>query len=116
MASVTITTDSYPPQQQVYQQGYAPPPQGYQQQGYAPPPQGYQQGYEQQGYAPAPQGYAPATHVVVVGNCPRCSVGTMQDEYTCCGVALAILFFPIGILCCLSMTEKRCSSCGYLRE
>jgi hypothetical protein len=53
-----------------------------------------------------------APQVTVVGGCPNCRVGQMQDEFTCCGIALAIIFFPIGLLCCYVMREKRCSNCG----
>lgn len=70
----------------------------------------------------------------VIGGCQRCRVckisivalrlfltfiwislkqaGVYQDEFTCCGIVLAILFFPIGLLCCYVMREKRCSNCG----
>uniref|UniRef100_H2XVF9 Membrane protein BRI3 n=1 Tax=Ciona intestinalis TaxID=7719 RepID=H2XVF9_CIOIN len=90
------------PQQQM---GYAPPPQ--QQMGYAPPPQ------QQMGYVPQQQGVAQAPVVVVqAGGCPNCRAGVMVDDYTCCGICLAIFFFPIGILCCLAMKQRRCSNCG----
>ncbi|XP_078349163.1 membrane protein BRI3-like [Oculina patagonica] len=108
----------------------APPP-------YAPVntgPQGYQQGYQQgpppvttapgTGYPPsyqsgAPPGYqpiptqpAPTTYVYVQGNCPACHTGTLQDEFTGLGICLAIFFFPLGLVCCLLLTEKRCTRCG----
>ena len=38
--------------------------------------------------------------------------GVITDNFTVCGVVLAVLFFPIGILCCFLMMEKRCGSCG----
>jgi hypothetical protein len=28
------------------------------------------------------------------------------------GVALGIIFFPIGLLCCFLLREKRCVRCG----
>ncbi|XP_038064324.1 annexin A7-like [Patiria miniata] len=115
----------YPPQQGGYpQQGYPPPQQGY------PPPSG-QPGYppqQQQGYPPQQQGYppqqqqpptvvaiqqpAPATQVVVTGGCPTCHVGMMTDSYTACGIILAICFFPLGVICCLMMKERKCTNCG----
>ncbi|XP_076458827.1 uncharacterized protein LOC143292438 [Babylonia areolata] len=88
------------------QGGYTPLPQG----GYAPPP-------------PQPAGATPsyqynvtvqpaAQRVVVVGGCPACRVGVLEDDFTCLGVLCAILFFPIGILCCLAMRQRRCAHCG----
>ncbi|XP_069761527.1 membrane protein BRI3 isoform X2 [Narcine bancroftii] len=105
--------------------GTIPPP-GYQQQ---PPPYSY----------PASSGYVPpvsvnvqppvcpgsnysstytiiqqptAASVVVVGGCPACRVGVLEDDFTCLGVLCAILFFPIGILFCLALRQRRCPNCG----
>ena len=41
-------------------------------------------------------------------------VGVLEDDFTCLGVLCAILFFPIGILCCLAMRQRRCAHCGAL--
>ncbi|XP_038066147.1 brain protein I3-like [Patiria miniata] len=96
--------------------GYpAPPAQGYP----APPAQGYsdypppQQGYPAQP-PPATQVTVtqPTTQVVVVGNCPVCHAGTMVDEFTTCGILLAIFCFPLGVICCLMMKERVCTHCG----
>ncbi|CAN0212335.1 unnamed protein product [Lampetra fluviatilis] len=54
----------------------------------------------------------PITSVLVVGGCPACRVGVLEDEYTCLGICCAILFFPIGILLCLALRERRCPNCG----
>jgi len=54
----------------------------------------------------------PAHQVILVGGCPACRVGVLEDSFSCVGVLCAILFFPLGILCCLAMREKRCSNCG----
>ncbi|XP_044750483.1 brain protein I3-like [Coccinella septempunctata] len=50
--------------------------------------------------------------VVVVGGCPSCRIGLLEDEYGCCAICLAICCFPIGIVCCLLMKERKCSNCG----
>lgn len=49
---------------------------------------------------------------ILVGGCPACTVGVMEDDYTCLGLLCAILFFPIGIICCLLLKVRRCSNCG----
>ncbi|CAH1273830.1 membrane protein BRI3-like [Branchiostoma lanceolatum] len=119
---------------------YAPPAYngGYQNQGYAQMGQGYQPqqaGYPggygtgaPPGYQPLPQGMSqpsymgtqttvtvqpqPTTSVVVVGGCPACRVGVLEDDYTCLGICCAIAFFPIGLLCCLALRQRRCPNCG----
>ncbi|XP_009075988.1 PREDICTED: brain protein I3, partial [Acanthisitta chloris] len=69
---------------------------------------------------------ATTTSVVVVGGCPACSwwvsltesvfpfcrVGVLEDTFTCLGVLCAIVFFPIGILFCLALRQRRCPNCG----
>ncbi|XP_078483336.1 uncharacterized protein LOC144743423 [Ciona intestinalis] len=56
--------------------------------------------------------------VVVVGGqggglgCRRCGATGLSDSFTCCGICLAIFFFPIGLICCFCMREKKCSGCG----
>uniref|UniRef100_A0A670KDX2 Membrane protein BRI3 n=1 Tax=Podarcis muralis TaxID=64176 RepID=A0A670KDX2_PODMU len=54
----------------------------------------------------------PTTSVVVVGGCPACRVGVLEDTFTCLGVFCAIVFFPIGILFCLALRQRRCPNCG----
>ncbi|XP_072838465.2 membrane protein BRI3 [Pogona vitticeps] len=54
----------------------------------------------------------PTTSVVVVGGCPACRVGVLEDTFTCLGVLCAIVFFPIGILFCLALRQRRCPNCG----
>ncbi|KAK8744822.1 hypothetical protein OTU49_000639 [Cherax quadricarinatus] len=53
-----------------------------------------------------------ATDVIVVGGCPACRVGVLSEDFTLAGLCCAFWFFPIGILCCLAMRERRCSNCG----
>nr|XP_008122408.1 PREDICTED: brain protein I3 isoform X2 [Anolis carolinensis] len=54
----------------------------------------------------------PTTSVVVVGGCPACRVGVLEDTFTCLGVLCAIAFFPVGILFCLALRQRRCPNCG----
>jgi len=111
----------YAPQQGVVvQQGY--PQQGYPQQGYP------QQGYPQQGYPPQQQGVVygqpvnfqqpvysgqPATTVIIQGggNCSAGGSHVIDEDFTICGIVCCILFFPLGVLCCLAMRERRCTKC-----
>ncbi|XP_078521293.1 membrane protein BRI3 [Lissotriton helveticus] len=114
------------------QEGYAqhtygainPPPPGFQpaQPGFQPPPPYPYPAAS--GYAtPLPHPPYPSTYtiiqqpttttsVVVVGGCPACRVGVLEDDFTCCGILCAIIFFPIGILFCLALKQRRCPNCG----
>ncbi|KAF2349585.1 Brain protein I3 [Trinorchestia longiramus] len=47
----------------------------------------------------------------IVGTCPACRVGILTSEFTCCGIFLGICLFPIGMICCFMMMERRCSNC-----
>ncbi len=85
--------------------------QGYQ----AGAPPGYQQATSvppQGGYVPAQPIRVSTTNVVLVGGCPACRVGILEDDFTLLGVCCAVLFFPLGILCCLAMRQRRCQNCG----
>ncbi|KAM9304887.1 membrane protein BRI3 [Gastrophryne carolinensis] len=85
---------------------------------YQPPP--YPTG---SGYIAPPQPTYPSTYtiiqqpaattsVVVVGGCPACRVGVLEDSFTCLGIFCAIFLFPIGILFCLALRQRRCPNCG----
>ncbi|XP_048846789.1 brain protein I3-like [Brienomyrus brachyistius] len=50
--------------------------------------------------------------VVVVGGCPACRVGVLEDDFTCLGLLCAIFFFPIGIIFCFALRQRRCPNCG----
>ncbi|XP_030572483.1 brain protein I3 [Drosophila novamexicana] len=52
------------------------------------------------------------TEIIVIGACPSCRIGYLEDTFSPLGLCCAIFLFPIGILCCLAMREKRCSNCG----
>ena len=46
-------------------------------------------------------------------DCVRCGQGKVTHEYvTCCGVLLAILCFPLGLLCLFLCRKTDCSNCG----
>ncbi|XP_074867221.1 membrane protein BRI3 [Carettochelys insculpta] len=99
--------------------GAIPPQPGFQ----PPPPYPYPSAAAAAaGYAPPQPNYpnmytiiqqpATTTSVVVVGGCPACRVGVLEDTFTCLGVLCAIVFFPIGILFCLALRQRRCPNCG----
>jgi len=50
--------------------------------------------------------------IVVVGGCPACRVGVLEDDYTCFGVFCAVFFFPLGLLFCLALKQRHCPNCG----
>ncbi|TNN69291.1 Brain protein I3 [Liparis tanakae] len=50
--------------------------------------------------------------VVVVGGCPACRVGVLEDDFTCLGIMCAIFFFPLGLLFCFALRQRRCPNCG----
>ncbi|XP_055335402.1 brain protein I3-like [Paramacrobiotus metropolitanus] len=78
---------------------------------------GYQSGLpagyvnsEDEGYGAA--GSVPQPEIAIIGGCPACRVGVLDDHYTCSGILCAIFLFPLGILCCLATRQRRCSNCG----
>ncbi|KAM6914730.1 membrane protein BRI3-like isoform 1-T2 [Lycodopsis pacificus] len=86
-----------------------------------PPPYPYPagQGYPsaQMNPAIAQQPY-PGTYtilqprVVVVGGCPACRVGVLEDDFTCLGILCACCCFPLGLFFCFALRQRRCSNCG----
>ncbi|XP_037070315.1 brain protein I3-like [Pollicipes pollicipes] len=56
--------------------------------------------------------HMPAHEVIVVGGCPACRIGVLEDDFSCLGIFCAIFFFPLGILCCLATRQRRCPNCG----
>lgn len=104
-----------------------PPPYSQQAPGYSQSASGLGQfppGYQPyQGPSALPQtGFAPTygtttitvhpQEIIIVGACPACRVGVLEDDFTCLGIFCAIFFFPLGILCCLALKNRRCSNCG----
>ncbi|XP_064095677.1 membrane protein BRI3-like [Macrobrachium nipponense] len=90
--------------------------------GYPTGQQQYPAAYPYAPGKPVPPGSTPVVmtqpqvvnHAVVIlppGTCPSCRAGILQSEYSMCGICLAILCFPIGVLCCVLMMERRCSNC-----
>ena len=53
-------------------------------------------------------------YVTVIGSsgCPACGIGQLEDHFPLAAVCCAILFFPLGVLCCLGMKNKICNHCG----
>lgn len=101
----------YGPQQSSY--GAIPQP--------APPPYAYPDGqaYPSAQMSPAAsQQLYPGTYtiiqpsVVVVGGCPACRVGVLEDDFTCLGILCAIIFFPLGLIFCFALRQRRCPNCG----
>eukprot|EP01130_Rhizamoeba_saxonica_P014961 TRINITY_DN661_c0_g1_i2.p1 TRINITY_DN661_c0_g1~~TRINITY_DN661_c0_g1_i2.p1 ORF type:complete len:105 (+),score=21.37 TRINITY_DN661_c0_g1_i2:37-351(+) len=88
-----------------------PPPGTYQVAQHGPPPPGAPVVHQQHTVV---HGAPPTTTVVVhnTGGCPNCHQGVIVEDYTCLGICCAIFFFPIGILCCMAMKERRCANCG----
>ncbi|KAJ1522516.1 hypothetical protein ONE63_001704 [Megalurothrips usitatus] len=89
-----------PPQAGELPPGYQPYP------GPAPPPQWQNYG--------ATALTETAVIIQTVGACPACRIGFLEDDYTCLGIFCAIFFFPLGILACLLLRNRRCSNCGAL--
>ncbi|KAK0055966.1 brain protein I3 [Biomphalaria pfeifferi] len=91
---------------------YPPPPGSYDNKGYPSQPMGYPSGSVPSYHTSNVVIQSPTQQVVLVGGCPACRVGILEDDFTCLGVLCAILFFPIGLLCCLAMRQRRCNHCG----
>ncbi|XP_075225925.1 membrane protein BRI3 [Lycorma delicatula] len=109
------------PQEQVHPTYFA----GYQSYPPAPPLQsalGVQQQpatyqpFPSQPVSPANYGATTVTiqpqEIIIIGTCPACRVGVVEDDYPCLAILCAIFFFPIGILFCLLLKDRRCSNCG----
>ncbi|KAL4239794.1 hypothetical protein ACF0H5_000597 [Mactra antiquata] len=92
---------------------------------YPPPPQynPQQPGYNPANYGQPAYGQAYPTNVTVItqpgqpgnrapGTCPYCGLGTGRSSYTMLGLLIAFCFFPLGVICCLMMTERRCTNCN----
>lgn len=100
------------PQEPVHQnypvacQPYPQQQTGYQSFPTQPIPSGYPQNYGATSVTIQPQ------EIIIIGTCPACRVGVVEDDYPCIGILCAIFFFPLGLLCCLLSKNRRCSNCG----
>jgi len=96
-----------------------PPPPSYQgpSQGYMQQPQ-YQQYPPQQAqyaaYPPQPVSpYIATTAVTFIPAQHACANGhVINESFTVCGWLWLIFCFPVGLLCCLTMKDRRCMRCG----
>uniref|UniRef100_A0A182JUM7 Membrane protein BRI3 n=1 Tax=Anopheles christyi TaxID=43041 RepID=A0A182JUM7_9DIPT len=61
---------------------------------------------------PPPRAEIINQQIIVVNGCPVCRIGMLEDDYSCLGIFCAIFFFPIGILACLALRNRRCTNCG----
>ena len=50
--------------------------------------------------------------LITAGTCPYCRIGSERETFSLIGLIFGILFFPLGLLCCLLMTDTVCSNCG----
>ena len=75
-------------------------------------PQQYQQFAQYQSQYPQPQYQQPSTYPMTVNCCPKCGT-IMREKYRGWQIAIAIIFFPIGMLSLLSGKMKKCPNCGY---
>ncbi|TEA38412.1 hypothetical protein DBR06_SOUSAS110294, partial [Sousa chinensis] len=53
-----------------------------------------------------------ASSIVVVGGCPVCRVGALEDSFTFLGIFLAIVLCPFGFICCFALRKRRWPNCG----
>ena len=59
-----------------------------------------------------PQQGLPQDQIAPQFRCPAGNSHFYKDEFTCCGICLAVCFFPIGLVCCYVMKDKKCVKCG----
>ena len=48
--------------------------------------------------------------------CPQGGNHLATETFSPFGVCLAVLFFPLGILCCLVLRDTRCAKCGAILQ
>uniref|UniRef100_A0A7N9D531 Membrane protein BRI3 n=1 Tax=Macaca fascicularis TaxID=9541 RepID=A0A7N9D531_MACFA len=58
----------------------------------------------------------PANSIVVVGGCPVCRVGVLEDCFTFLGIFLAIILFPFGFICCFALRAKMPQLLNHLKQ
>ncbi|DAZ97708.1 TPA: hypothetical protein N0F65_009607 [Lagenidium giganteum] len=60
----------------------------------------------------APVGQVIQERTVVVVQPAQCRHEFTEDgDFSCCGICCGVCFFPIGLICCFMMREKRCANC-----
>ncbi|DAZ97709.1 TPA: hypothetical protein N0F65_009608 [Lagenidium giganteum] len=71
--------------------------------------------YQSQATPAAPMGHAIDGRervVVVQQQAPQCNhQHSEHGDFTCCGICCGVCLFPIGLICCFLMREKRCANC-----
>uniref|UniRef100_A0A8D9BM23 Membrane protein BRI3 n=1 Tax=Cacopsylla melanoneura TaxID=428564 RepID=A0A8D9BM23_9HEMI len=50
--------------------------------------------------------------IFIIGRCPICGVGKVEEYYSCLGLTCAIFCFPLGLIPCLLLKDKICTNCG----
>ncbi|KAL1451412.1 hypothetical protein WDU94_005791 [Cyamophila willieti] len=65
-------------------------------------------------YGATYQTYQLATprEIFMIGRCPICGVGKIEEYYSCLGLTCAIFCFPLGLIPCLLLKDKICTHCG----
>lgn len=55
----------------------------------------------------------PVQHeIIIVGGCPICRIGKVEEYYSCLGLFCAVFCFPFGLIPCLLLKDKICTNCG----
>ena len=50
----------------------------------------------------------------IIDACPVCQIGVLEDDFTCLGIFLAVFCFPVGLICCLTCKNQRCTNCDVI--
>ncbi|KAI5697683.1 hypothetical protein M8J76_013268 [Diaphorina citri] len=83
--------------------------------GSLPPPPKYdatQAINTQPGYYGATYQFPVQQEIIIVGGCPICRIGKVEEYYSCLGLFCAVFCFPFGLIPCLLLKDKICTNCG----